>query len=189
MRLQTLVKPAIALAAILAVMPAYSQIYKWVDERGVTNYSGQPPIDPKAAEKVAVVEDKVSVYTPDPALLRAVEAFRQGANRGVYERTSSPEAPRPQVIVINNQIPVNALESDFGYYPVWAGAARLPFGHRSPKLVQATLPLGAIAGNVVGMEGYIPGNSAAAAAQRGPNPASRPSRAAPLVRGSWRSDR
>ena len=189
MRPKTLGRLAIALAAILAVMPAYSQIYKWVDERGVTNYSSQQPVDPKAAEKVAVVEDKVSVYTPDAALLRAVEAFRQGANRGVYERISSPEAPRPQVIVINNPVPPNAYESDPVYYPVWAGGARLPFGHRSPKLVQATLPPGAIAGNVVGMEGFIPGNSAAAAAQRGPIPASRPSRAAPSVRGSWRSDR
>lgn len=90
MRLQTLIKPALALAAILAVMPAYSQIYKWVDERGVTNYSGQPPVDPKAAEKVAVVEDKVSVYTPDPALLRAVEAFRECGYQAPYYRTESP---------------------------------------------------------------------------------------------------
>jgi hypothetical protein len=187
MRLKSLIKPAIALAAMLAVMPAYSQIYKWVDERGVTNYSGQPPIDPKAAEKVAVVENKVSVYTPDPALLRAVEASRERVNRAPYYRAESVEVQRPQVIVINNLIPPSAYESDLAYYPVWAGPARHSI--RQPQLVQAALPPGAIAGNVVGMAGYIPGNSAAAAAQREPIPATRASRTSPLARGSWRSDR
>ena len=79
------------LIALLAAIPALStgvsahaQLYKWVDERGVVTYSNQLPVNPQDAKKLAVVEDKVSVYTPDPALLGAIEAERQG--RGVTER-------------------------------------------------------------------------------------------------------
>lgn len=84
------------LIAMLAVLPALSggvsahaQLYKWVDERGVVNYSNQLPVNPADAKKLAVVEDRVSVYTPDPALLGAMEAERQG--RGVTARMAELE--------------------------------------------------------------------------------------------------
>src|SRR5262245_38662861 len=61
-----------------AASPALSaQLYKWVDERGVTNYSSQPPADPGAAKNLGPVEGNLSVYSPDPALTRAVAASRQ----------------------------------------------------------------------------------------------------------------
>ena len=66
-----------ALPIFLAAVPASAQVYKWVDERGVTNYSNQPPADPEAVKKLGLVEDRISVYTPDRALTQAVEAFRQ----------------------------------------------------------------------------------------------------------------
>ncbi|MGH8701096.1 MAG: DUF4124 domain-containing protein, partial [Burkholderiales bacterium] len=81
----------IVLVAAFAAAPATAQIYKWVDERGVTNYSSEPPADPKAASSMRVVEAQISVYTPDKALTQAVEAFRQGSNRGLAERISSLE--------------------------------------------------------------------------------------------------
>ena len=104
-----------ALIAMLAVLPALSggasahaQLYKWVDERGVTNYSNQLPVNPADAKKLAVVEDKVSVYTPDPALLGAIEARRRdgGVSARIAElehqldverraRLAAAAAPRP----------------------------------------------------------------------------------------------
>ena len=48
------------------------QLYKWVDERGVTNYSNQPPADPKAAKTVRPVEDRLSVYSPDQGMVQAI---------------------------------------------------------------------------------------------------------------------
>jgi hypothetical protein len=46
------------------------QMYKWVDERGQVTYSNTPP--PEAARASKVVEERVSVYTPDAAVNRAM---------------------------------------------------------------------------------------------------------------------
>jgi hypothetical protein len=45
-----LVKLSLLLLTILAAGPAWSQVYKWVDENGVVNYSNQPPSNRKAQE-------------------------------------------------------------------------------------------------------------------------------------------
>jgi uncharacterized protein DUF4124 len=54
-------------SAFVAAAPAFAQVYKWVDDKGVVNYSNEAPanrssklLDPKSA--------KVSTYTPDEAL-------------------------------------------------------------------------------------------------------------------------
>jgi len=47
------VKRAVALALLsLAAWAAQGQVYKWVDEKGVTHYSESPPPDNKKATKV-----------------------------------------------------------------------------------------------------------------------------------------
>lgn len=78
-----------ALAGLLVGVSAHAQLYKWVDESGVTNYSNQPPVSPGAAKKLEVVADRVSVYTPDPSLKGAIEAERQG--RGVSARMTEQD--------------------------------------------------------------------------------------------------
>ena len=78
-----------ALSGLLAGTSAHAQLYKWVDTSGVTNYSNQPPVNPGAAKKLEVVADRVSVYTPDPALKGAIEAERQG--RGVSARMADQD--------------------------------------------------------------------------------------------------
>ena len=55
------------LAALVSV--AHAQTYKWVDERGVVNYSNTPP---PAKTKAQPVDDRISVYASDPSLPRAV---------------------------------------------------------------------------------------------------------------------
>ena len=64
------------LPLVLAATPALGQVYKWVDERGVVNYSNQKPMNPGTVGKLSVVEEKVSFYTPDNALMRVIEAER-----------------------------------------------------------------------------------------------------------------
>lgn len=59
------------LAALLAAAPAGAETYKWVDERGVTTYSSSPPAGSKLPKKVDIVDERLSVYTPDAAILRA----------------------------------------------------------------------------------------------------------------------
>ncbi|MFL6574480.1 MAG: DUF4124 domain-containing protein, partial [Burkholderiales bacterium] len=43
---------------------------KWVDERGVVNYSNTPPSS--AAEKMQPVADRISISDPDPRPQRAI---------------------------------------------------------------------------------------------------------------------
>lgn len=178
MRLHALIRLLIALVAILASAPASAQVYKWVDERGVTNYSNQPPTD--AAKKVAIVEDKISVYTPDKALMQAIEAARQGSNQALSERVASLEREleaerRARQYASAVEAPAaydpcqggRAIDCGgfySGYYLYGPAVAIVPFRHRPGHIVQTKPTSGTIAGNVVGMNGFIPGNPAAASA-------------------------
>ena len=180
MQLRSLIRLPVVLVAILAAAPASAQVYKWVDERGVTNYSNRPPADPKAVRKLGLVEDRISVYTPDKALTQAIEAFHQRSNQALAERIGNLErqleaerrarqyaaAADAQAAydpcLGNRGIDCNRIYS--GYYPYGPAVVFVPLRHRPRSIVQTQLTPGTIAGNVVGMNGFIPGNSAAASA-------------------------
>lgn len=85
------------IAAISTIAPASAELFKWVDERGVTNYSNEPP--PATANKLARVEQKISVYTPDASFMEVVKALRERAIRALAE----PEPPRSPVARIATQ--------------------------------------------------------------------------------------
>jgi Domain of unknown function (DUF4124) len=167
-----------------AATPALSaQLYKWVDERGVTNYSNQPPADPDAAKNLGPVEGNLSVYSPDPTLTRAVAARRQESDsRDLAERVDYLErelaAERlarqyaPPAVALSVPCQSGDCYGNYpGYYPGGiAGGGFFPVGQRHKRLVQIQLPLGVTAGNVVGMSGYIPGQSALAASLAPPRP-------------------
>jgi len=182
MRLPAFATPLIAgLLMLGSASASAAQLYKWVDERGVTNYSSQPPVDPKAAKNLGPVEGNLSVYSPDPALIRAVAAFQQENNRGLAARVDylerQLEAERLARQYAAPVMPVSApcqsgdCYGSYGtYYPA-GGGGFFPIGSKHKGLVQAQLPLGVTAGNVVGMGGYIPGQSALAASLAPPRPA------------------
>ena len=67
------------LALLLAAAPlAQAETYKWVDERGVVNYSNAPPPDSaKGAVPAQTVPDRVSTYQTDPATNQSVEVYRR----------------------------------------------------------------------------------------------------------------
>ena len=56
--------------AFLAASAAYAETYKWVDEKGVVNYSNTPP--PAAAKAAQPIAERVSTYEIDPALRQAI---------------------------------------------------------------------------------------------------------------------
>jgi hypothetical protein len=156
MQLRTFIRLPIILAAILAAAPAYAELFKWVDGRGVTNYSNQPPADPVAAKKLTTVEDRISVYTPDPALLRAVEAHRQqSGNRAVaakiesLERQLEDERRARQYAAADAQAAYDPFYSSHHYVavPVLVPVRSWPLRNVAP----AQLPPGMIAGNTPGM--------------------------------------
>jgi hypothetical protein len=58
------------LALTLALIPAArAETYKWVDERGVVNYSNTPP--PATAKATQGIADRISIIESDPALRKA----------------------------------------------------------------------------------------------------------------------
>ena len=55
------------IVALLAACPASAQVYKWVDESGVTNYTSEPPTNNKAVKKFELLltkEDTSSQAAP-----------------------------------------------------------------------------------------------------------------------------
>ena len=152
-RLHVLAGLAAALAALPAGTAFSGELYKWVDERGVVNYSNQPPAEPQAAGKVATVEDRVSVYSPDPALLRDIEAERRRMSQAASEQPD-----RPAVVMLGSPAPDPVQPVAYEtYYPseiVYGG-----FRPRRPlsRIRQIKLPPGATAGAMLGTDLLIPG--------------------------------
>lgn len=72
-------------AAIFLAAPAFAQVYKWVDERGVVNYSSEAPahrtstvLDPKSV--------RVSTYTSDDAQKRTVTTLPSAGESVLSEK-------------------------------------------------------------------------------------------------------
>lgn len=74
------------LAMMFAAITADAQVYKWVDERGVSNYSSAPPAEVGAGVKPAVVADRISVYPSEPALQRALGVISASKERALSDR-------------------------------------------------------------------------------------------------------
>ncbi|MGZ8155186.1 MAG: DUF4124 domain-containing protein [Burkholderiales bacterium] len=154
---------AIVLAGV-ATSNLAAEVYRWLDERGVVNYSNEPPPKGQVAKDVRVVEDRLSIYTPEKRPEPAAKP----------ERGSSPGVPReapverrtpaqgPGVPLTYDRCLTGANEVDcYGAVP-YDGSPVFSGRRRPPRLVQPELPPGATAGNVTGSGGYIPGQSAGA---------------------------
>jgi hypothetical protein len=118
------------LALVLASAPVSAELYKWIDERGITNYSGEPPPAAATANKLSRVENKLSVYTPDDAVLQATKAVRERAIKALSE----PEPVRSPVTRIAVEqsgyeqcISSGRIGCD-DLYPNYYPAAYLPVG-------------------------------------------------------------
>jgi hypothetical protein len=90
--LRTLVsRPALLAAALLVALPAGAEMYKWVDDNGVVTYSDTPPTS-KQPKKVEAVAERVSVYTPDAQINKAMAADpRRDAKIASLERQLEAE--------------------------------------------------------------------------------------------------
>jgi uncharacterized protein DUF4124 len=155
-------------------MPAAADVYRWVDERGVTHYSDRRPADPHAADRVERVRGgRISVYSTDRPLAQVVEAPNAGP--APYLAATSTPSPATFDPCLAADCAVSGVLQP---YP----ATFVPVRRRAPQLQQAVLPPGAIAGTL-NANGAIPGNSAALspvipeATPRGPR--ERPVRARP----------
>ena len=158
-------------ASLLASAPAFAgELYKWVDERGVVNYSNEPPPKTKGGKPASVVEDRLSVYTPEKSV---TEAIQRGKDRRPQAPASAPPPPvRSAAAAAPPPPPVAAYDpcanpNDpncqsgilYDSSPVFNGR------RRQQPLVQPQLPAGAIAGQIAGPNAIIPGQSASAPPQ------------------------
>ncbi len=104
-------KFGLLLLVILVAAPAWSQIYKWVDDNGVVNYSNQPPSNRKAEEldlnsvTVSVIEtDKidqraaVAAKSEVSALRQKVEQLESQLEAERYARGYSAESGAMPVV-------------------------------------------------------------------------------------------
>lgn len=201
---------ALAFVAIFSAAPAPAQLYKWVDAQGVTNYSNQPPADRSTVKNLATVEDRLSVYSPDPGLQKAVDDARQnGQRQSLRNRIDALEdqleaerrARQEQIAAANARAAAyekclaerrsdcNALFGVEPYDPPVVFVRSRP--HR-PRIAQPNLKPGTIAGHVNADNGIIPGTSGSRGGVAAGSPGTTkpgPGRITPTQRASSQSPR
>ena len=162
----TTIAVALALSGFAFAAPA-AELYRWVDENGVVNYSNTPPPKTRTGKAPTVVEDRVSVYTPDKTVTEAVERGRERRLQAPAqpaasftrepepERRASAPPPPPPVAYdpCSNQIDPNCQLFLYDGAPVFHGR------RRPPRLNQPQIPAGTLAGQATGANGYIAGQS------------------------------
>jgi hypothetical protein len=114
----------LAVVLLLVARPLCAETYKWVDEKGVTNYSSSLPASATLAKKAQVVEERLSVYTPDPGLLRAIQvrppmsAPMPYARAGAYEHYAVATQAMYEDCVAQRRVDCNGASYPYGgYFP------------------------------------------------------------------------
>jgi hypothetical protein len=118
---------------VATALHASPQVYKWVDAKGVVNYSSTPP--PEAATAVKAVGERISIVGADPSVARAAAAMRERETRRA--ESEEREWQRRQNALLTQQqagaAPYCAFGPDCGlsyypeiYYPYFAPA----YGYR-----------------------------------------------------------
>ena len=120
----------LAVVLLLVARPLCAETYKWVDERGVTNYSNNPPANVKLAKKAQVVEERLSIYTPDPALSRAIQVRAQTSVQMPYGTASQQYAVATQAMyddcVAQRHVDCNGASYPYGGYFPYIGVVTVP---------------------------------------------------------------
>ena len=162
-------RSTVLLLTFLAAVPAgAAELYRWVDENGTVNYSNTPPPKTHQGKPATVVEDRLSVYTPEKSVTDAIERKRREpppsasfAREPALDRraTLAPPPPPPPPVGYDPCLNPNDLNCPGFLYdgsPVFHGR------RRHPPLVQPQIPPGTIAGQAAGPKSIIPGQSGTA---------------------------
>ena len=139
----------LAALLLLAALSAQAETYKWVDAKGVVNYSNAPP----PAAKAMKVEDRLSTYEPDPALKNAAAA---GNARDDYRQMSADAEwlQRQRLMALKDSYAAYPSPNTDEFYPAYySGYPVFPVArartHRTsfataPSLRTAPAPRGAL---------------------------------------------
>jgi hypothetical protein len=121
--------PAIFLILAMTASPVLADTYKWIDAKGVVTYSDSPP--PAMATKAKVIEERVSVIPPDPALGQAVAAMQARAERRAqYEEADYALRQRYMLEAQTNYAAAGDAYADSAYYPYGYGGWGYGVGRR-----------------------------------------------------------
>jgi hypothetical protein len=174
------VRTAVFLTAAIGACVSVSaaELYKWVDERGVTNYSNTPPARTGDGKPATVVEDRLSVYTPEEPVTDALERAKaqqaqptpRAAPVGPGGELGRRVAPAPVPVTPDpcaNAADPNCSASLYDSFPVFQNR------RHPPPLAQPQIPPGTTAGNVTAPNNYIPGQSGLVPPAATPGPAPR----------------
>jgi hypothetical protein len=144
-------------ALSFALIPAGAQVYKWVDDRGVTNYASKPPADIKSGAKAVSIAERISVYAPNPAVQRLIDAVASGRERMLSDRIELLERKlardrelaqyaaaadaRAAQAAYEHCLAQRRVDCDYdgAYSPYGAGAVLAVFQRRPPALFPARL--------------------------------------------------
>jgi len=142
-------------------------VYRWTDDRGTVNYSNERPKG-RAPKDLHVIEDRVSVYTPEK-LPERIRYIPTPAGTAPPQWYGSPASTVPFYDPCLN------TPGDPNCYATGVYGARA-LGSRSRFLAQPQFAPGAIAGNIAGPNAFIAGQSATA---QTPTPLARGMRSEP----------
>jgi hypothetical protein len=152
---------------LIGIAPAEAaELYKWVDQNGVTNYSNEPPPKGTNVKPMVVPEDRLSVYTPEQSVTQAIERAKERAARPPLSMPAPSRNVEPErrALVPAPSIPPgydpcsNPNDPNCQLY-LYDGSPVFQGRRRPPVLVQPQLPPGTIAGNATASGGTIPGLS------------------------------
>jgi hypothetical protein len=136
--------------ALLLLLPAaaLAGTYKWVDAKGVVNYSNAPP--PGKAAGAQLVEERISVVGADPSVAWAAAAMRERAARRAQYEEADWQRRRSLLLAAQPGIPAD-YAMGYGpvpafYYPYSYGGAVFTAGvprRPSPFFMHGSFPSGA----------------------------------------------
>lgn len=140
-------KPLLACAiALCTALPLHAETYKWVDDKGVTNYSSEPP-SAKKGSSVKVVEDRLSVVPKDPGLEQAAEGLRQREAKRAeyaeaeYARRQQVAAAQPATNDVYSECPYGSDCAGYGYYPGYGYYGGYGPGGRRAAIIAGAKPV------------------------------------------------
>ena len=123
----TVPKVLFALALLVAFPAAAQSMYKWVDEKGVTHFSQEPPTDAKAEKKATKVTPRVTppsgggAYDPNAWKAKDAEARKRGVEKGQQaqaeakddaQRAEACERARSRLGMLQASIPIFKTNPD-----------------------------------------------------------------------------
>ena len=115
-------RPLLASAiALCTALPLHAETYKWVDAKGVTNYSNAPPSSAKRSD-LKVVEDRISNMGTDPNFERDAQALRRREERRA-DYLEADWARRQQAMPMQQSYAYSEepYYADYGWYGGYGG--------------------------------------------------------------------